>query len=166
MPVGPSGEWTVDMSWFDGDTNGPTRLVLTPTDPENPPKSGISQTVLREIQVSEGVKRAAALADEYAKAAPPLDLDWKAAARLLKRLAADGLTDEYLAALSWAYSAAANQPKPLERLAKLTDKSPAAIKSHLWHATRNGLLQRSPGRKGGAVTEKAVTVLAEMTPKT
>jgi hypothetical protein len=36
----------------------------------------------------------------------------------------------------------------------------AAIKNHLWQATRRGLLERSPGRAGGKTTAKAKNLIA------
>jgi hypothetical protein len=62
------------------------------------------------------------------------------------------------------YVSAVNQGqgKPLDHLAELTGKSPAAIKNHLWQATRKGLLERSPGRVGGKLTTEATKVLARI----
>src|SRR5262249_40365638 len=133
MPVGPNGEWTAEMDWDDVDRNGPSRLVIYPTDPNNRPSAGLSQTVLREIDVA-GAGGLARKSAEISSQTP--EFDWRKIAPTLVDLSADGLSDPYLAVLALAYSAAANRPKPLERLADLTGKSPAAIKSHLWHATR------------------------------
>ncbi|MEC4855584.1 hypothetical protein R2325_07745 [Mycobacteroides chelonae] len=75
--------------------------------------------------------------------------------------ASGGISDEYLALLSRAYVGAVNegQSKPLEFLAGIADKSHAAMKNHLWQATRKGFLERSPGRAGGRVTAKTSEAL-------
>lgn len=85
---------------------------------------------------------------------------------LLTKVAASGSTsgsisDEYLALLSRAYVGAVNEgePKPLEFLAAIADKSNSAIKNHLWRATRKGFLERSPGRAGGRITAKTSDAL-------
>jgi hypothetical protein len=71
------------------------------------------------------------------------------------------ITDTYLALLARAYVSAVSRgvDKPLEYLADLTGKSNAAIKNHLWTATRRGLLERSPGRAGGKVTSKGARLI-------
>lgn len=159
---GPNGEWTAHMAWRDGDHNGPSRLIVEPTSPDNYPAGGISQTVLRGIKfggVIDAIRKGREAIAESAGDEPAPPIDWEATGTRLIELSENGISEPYLAALSWAYSAAANQPKPLERLANVTGKSPSAIKSHLWHATRAGLLYRSPGRAGGAVTERALRIL-------
>jgi hypothetical protein len=159
MKVGPNDEWTVEMTWDDDDRNGPSRLEIWPTDPKNRPTTGLSQTTLREIDLAGAVK----LAREGAKVAEKLPpIDWEKMGRTLVRLSADGISDQYLAVLALAYSSFANHPKPLKRLAELAGKSESAIKSHLWHATRQGLLERSPGRAGGTATMKAVELINQL----
>jgi hypothetical protein len=164
---GPANEWSVKMRWRDGDRNGPSRIVIEPADPNHYPAGGISQTVLRDIKFGEAVevvrKGRALLAETDRMSAQMPIVDWEAEGRRLLELSADGLTDGYLATLSWLYVAAAKEAKPLKRLAEVTGKSPAAIKSHLWQATRRDLLYRSPGRAGGVVTEKALGILSEGT---
>ena len=56
------------------------------------------------------------------------------------------------------------QGKPLDYLAEVTGKSPAAVKNHLWQASRKGLLERSPGRVGGKITAEATKVLERIVP--
>jgi hypothetical protein len=46
----------------------------------------------------------------------------------------------------------------------MTGKSSTAIKSHLWQATRKGLLELSPGRAGGQTTDKARPILGALIP--
>jgi hypothetical protein len=47
---------------------------------------------------------------------------------------------------------------------EVTGKSTAAIKNHLWQATRKGLLERSPGRAGGQFTPRATEILERIVP--
>jgi hypothetical protein len=79
----------------------------------------------------------------------------------LINLSGGAITNEYLALLSRVYVGAVNQgqSKPLEHLAEITGNSAAAIKNHLWKATREKLLERSPGRAGGRVTNKAAALI-------
>ena len=164
MKFGPNDEWTAEMSWDDEDRNGPSELKVRLTDPRKRPSGGISQTVLREIDLAGAVSLVRAIPEGDGV---PQEIDWEKTGAKLIDLSAGGINDndEYLAALSWAYSSAANSPKPVEKLAEVTGKSIATIKSHLWHATRNGFLERSPGRAGGAVTVKAVEVLSQLADK-
>lgn len=150
------------MKWYEDDDNGPSELVLKPTPGGKIPAGGISQTVLREVNITGAIDvvRRSNQAREATPELPPVD--WDTVGQVLNDLSANGITDSYLAALAWAYSSAANRPKPQERLAELTGKTPAAIKSHLWHATRRDLLERTPGRKGGAVTPKAIELLSQL----
>lgn len=157
--VGAHGEWTVEMTWHDEDRNGPSQLVIRPTDPKSPPTAGISQTVLRAIQFPK-TDMVSSL-DEYAKRVPKID--WDTIGGTLADMSADGISDEYLAMLTVAYCVTSKAPKPLETLAEVTGKSPAAIKSHLWQATRKGFLERSPGRAGGRITPEAIDVLSPPT---
>lgn len=159
MKFGPNDEWTVRMTWREGDHNGPSRLLVEPTDPDRYPAGGISQTVLREIKITDAIETLRKAREVAASDEPAPPIDWEATGRRLRELSADGLSDGYLALLSWTYSVTANQPKPIERLAELTGKSQAAVKSHLWQATRRDLLYRSPGRAGGAASVKAFRII-------
>lgn len=156
FPVGPNDEWLVDVTWYDCDKNGPGELTIRAADPNNHPVSGLSQTVLREIDISKAIELMRS-ADNFAERLPKIN--WETVGDELESMSEGGVTDEYLAYLAYAYSGAANSPKPLERLAELTNKSVSAIKNHLWQATRKGLLERSPGRAGGRVTMKAASLL-------
>lgn len=165
--VGKDGEWRVRMTWTSPNiSGGPTRLTVEPTDPDNPPPIGISQTVLRDIQIAEAVKRTMNARENQANSKPLRRLDWDETGKLLRRLSADGISDEYLAALSWAYAMTSDRSKLQERLAELVEKSPAAIKNHLWQATRKGLLIRLPGRSVGGVTQKAIDIIAGLPSET
>lgn len=158
MKFGPNDEWTAEMTWNDNDRNGPSHLVIRPTDADNIPSGGISQTVLRWVDIAAAVELIRASEDR-----PELpEFDIEAAGPLLEAASVLGITDEYLALLSLFYCSAAGRPKPLELLAELSGKTPATIKNHLWRATNAGLLERSPGRAGGALTLKAINLLGEL----
>lgn len=164
--MGRGGEWTVAMTWSELDRNGPSRLEIRATDPDNPPAGGISQTVLRRINIAAAVEdlresEAGAEGRQVSEADLWTD-DLIIAGSELDELSADGLTDLYLAKLAQLYVRVAVAPKPLERLAELSGKTPSAIKSHLWHATNRGFLERSPGRAGGKLTEEAWSILAPL----
>lgn len=164
VDLGPDMEWVCEMQWPEGETQGgPGVLVIRPADPDSYPAGGISQTVLRELDFKaalEALRRQQAGGKRGEKA--------KAAARqqivdlLLAHAELREITDTYLALLSHAYVRAVSdgQEKPLEYLAELTGQSHAAIKNHLWQATRRGLLERSPGRAGGKTTAKAKNLIA------
>lgn len=158
IKFGPNDEWTAEMTWHDNDRNGPRELVIRPTDPKHAPPGGVSQTVLREVDIAGAVELVRA--SEARPPAPELDLE--AAGPLLAAASVLGITDGYLALLSLFYCSVAAKPKPLEALAELAEKTPAAIKNHLWRATNRGLLERSPGRAGGSLTPKAISLLEDL----
>lgn len=161
MKFGPNDEWTAEMTWDDDDRSGPSLMVIRPTDPKVRPVNGISQTVLREVDIAGAITLARGAAKVISDSGRS-SINWESEyGPALRALAENGVTDPYLAALSLAYSAAASRPKPLDQLAAVVGKSPSAIKNHLWHATRKGYLERSPGRVGGAVTLAALGVLGE-----
>lgn len=160
--LGPGMEWVCEMEWPEGVTQGgPAMLVIRPSDPENYPAGGISSTVLREIDFRDAVdrlRRQLAASERWGKARERYE---EGRSERLRAALSHGVTDEYLALLSSAYVSLTNhgQAKPLERLAEMIGKSAAAIKNHLWQATRKGFLERSPGRVGGKLTEKSVELL-------
>lgn len=167
LDLGPNMEWVAEMQWPEGQTQGgPAVLVIYPSDPDACPPGGLSQTVLRDVDFKYALDR---LRSSFA-----FSKRWEAArnrsrekmAALLREYSGNNITDEYLAVLSRVYvdAVSGGQPKPLEYLAEVTDKSPAAIKNHLWHATRKGLLERSPGRAGGNITLKATVILEKIIP--
>ncbi|OKH76246.1 hypothetical protein EB73_03190 [Mycobacterium sp. SWH-M3] len=162
VDLGPDCEWLAEMRWPEGETQGgPAVLLIRPSDPDNYPAGGLSQTVLREVDFKHALER---LRSRLSNS------KWwdRARARSQERVTAllvdhaqGGITPEYLALLSRVYVGAVSQgqDKPLDYLAEVTGKSTASIKNHLWQATRKGLLERSPGRAGGRITDKARTVL-------
>ncbi|WP_211840363.1 hypothetical protein [Saccharopolyspora hirsuta] len=163
--LGPDMEWLCEMEWPEGvTTGGPGMLVIRPAGHTGYPAGGISSTLLREIDFRgavETLRDQLASSDRWAKSRE------ESAQKLNERLleaAQGGITPEYLALLSRVYVGSVNegQDKPLAHLAELTGKSASAIKNHLWQATRKGFLERSPGRAGGKITEKAAAVLKEV----
>lgn len=165
--LGPGWEWVVEMEWPEGVTSGgPAALVIRPSDPDSYPAGGISSTLLREIdfrEAAERLRRQVTAAERWDKARGRYEQD---RSERLREAVSHGITDEYLALLSSAYVSAVNhgQPRPLEHLAEQAGKSLAAIKNHLWQATRRSLLERSAGRPGGRLTEKASGILERIVP--
>ncbi|MGG7103124.1 MULTISPECIES: hypothetical protein [Rhodococcus] len=160
---GPNMEWVAAMQWPEGETQGgPAMLVIYPSDPDTCPPGGLSQTVLRDVDFKDALDRlrgklAASKRWERVRQSTADKLN----ALLADHAASGAITPEYLALLSRVYVGVVNngQDKPLEHLAALTGKSASAIKNHLWQATRKGLLERSPGRAGGHLTDKGRAVL-------
>ncbi|MUL85035.1 MULTISPECIES: hypothetical protein [unclassified Mycolicibacterium] len=163
MDLGPNMEWVAEMQWPEGETQGgPAVLVIYPSDPDTCPPGGLSQTVLRDVDFKYALDRLRA-SFKYSKRMQQMRQESRdRLAGLLAEHAAEGaITPEYLALLARVYVDAVKngQAKPLEHLASITDKSAAAIKNHLWQASRKGLLERSPGRAGGKLTAEATKVL-------
>jgi hypothetical protein len=166
VDLGPHMEWVCQMEWPEGETQGgPGMLVIRPADVNNYPAGGISQTLLREVDFRsalEALRRQLEFSDRWGK--QTADSRNKMESLLLSHAQGRDITDTYLALLSRAYvnAVSTGQDKPLEYLSTLTGKSYAAIKNHLWQATRRGLLERSPGRAGGKVTGKAANLIADL----
>ncbi len=164
LGLGLDSEWVCEMQWPEGQTQGgPGVLVIRPAAEGTYPAGGISQTLLRDIDFKAALNT---LRQQQAGGKRWTQMRERNQAKmnaLLVSYGSDGaITDEYLALLSRAYVAAVSmgQDKPLDYLAELTGKSFSAIQSHLWKATRKGLLERSPGRVGGKVTGKAANILS------
>lgn len=172
IDLGPNCEWVAEMQWPDGQTQGgPAVLVVHPASPGGDntaaPAGGISHTLLREIDFRSALDALRRGLDSSKKWADNREVgDERVRALLGKHAALGKVTDTYLALLARVYVSAVSsgQAKPLEHLAETTGKTPAAIKNHLWQATRKGLLERSPGRPGGHLTERAVAILEELIP--
>jgi hypothetical protein len=162
VDLGPNHEWVAEMQWPEGQTSGgPAVLVIHPSDPDNYPPGGLSQTVLRDVDFKYALDRLRAqLASSKRWDRARRQGQEKVVTALIDH-AGGSITPEYLALLSRVYVGAVNQgqAKPLDYLAEVTGNSPAAIKNHLWQARRKALLERSPGRAGGRVTEKAARIL-------
>jgi len=162
VDLGPDCEWVAEMQWPEGVTQGgPAVLVIYPSDPDTCPPGGLSQTVLRGVDFKRALERLRGyLANSKRWERERQEGDEKVTALLVDHVGGS-ITPEYLALLSRVYVSAVNrgQAKPLDYLAQVTGSSPAAIKNHLWKATRDGLLERSPGRAGGRVTPRAGSIL-------
>jgi hypothetical protein len=166
VDLGPNYEWVARLEWPQGETQGgPGRIVIEPATEGTYPAGGLSQTVLRELDFKQAIdtlrrQHAGGKRAEKAKAAVRQQMN----DLLLAHAEVREITDIYLSLLSHAYVRAVSdgQEKPLEYLAELTGQSHAAIKNHLWQATRRGLLERSPGRAGGKTTAKAKNLIAPL----
>lgn len=140
-------------------------LVIYPSDPERCPPGGLSQTVLRDVDFRYALERLRSSLSNSKRFENMRQRSQNKLETLLKSYAESGaITSEYLVLLSRVYIEAvkSGQNKPLDYLADTTDKSASAIKNHLWQATRKGLLERSPGRAGGHLTDKGRAVLAPL----
>jgi hypothetical protein len=162
VDLGPDCEWVAEMQWPDGVMQGgPAVLVIYPSNPDSCPPGGLSQTVLREVDFKRALDRLRGyLANSKRWERKRQEGQEKAVSALVDQ-AGGPITPQYLALLSRVYVGVVNQgqAKPLDYLAEITGNSPAAIKNHLWRATRDKFLERSPGRAGGRVTEKAAGIL-------
>lgn len=164
IDLGPNMEWVAEMQWPDGETQGgPAVLVIYPSNPDAYPPGGLSQTVLRDVDFKYAQERLRASFKYSKRFQRSRD---QLAELLVEHAAGSAITPEYLSLLSRVYIDAVKhgQGKPLEYLAEMTGKSSAAIKNHLWQATRKGLLERSPGRAGGHITDKASSILGRLVP--
>jgi hypothetical protein len=165
--LGPNMEWVAEMQWPEGQTQGgPAVLVIYPSNPDECPPGGLSQTVLRDVDFKYALDRLRTSLANSKRWDRARQKNEDQVVALLVAHADEGLTEEYLTLLSRVYVGAVNQgqEKPLEYLAKTADKSPAAIKNHLWQATRKGYLERSPGRAGGHITGRAAEVMEKLIP--
>lgn len=169
IDFGPNYEWVAAMQWPEGETRGgPAVLVIYPSDPDACPPGGLSQTTLRDVDFKYALDRLRARLSNSKRFERMRQSTAEMLTSLLDEHAASGsITQEYLVLLSRVYVDAVKngQAKPLDYLANLTGKSPAAVKNHLWQATRKGLLERSPGRAGGHLTDKGRAVLEPLTVK-
>ncbi|TWV43386.1 hypothetical protein FRZ03_18630 [Streptomyces misionensis] len=161
------GPWVIEMQWPKGATQGgPAVLVVRPKGGTGYPPGGISSTVLRQIdfkEAGEALRRQTAVSELRSEVRERYEAD---RTQRLKRAAAQGVTDEYLALLASAYVTYVNQGGigPLAHLAERVGKSQSTVKGHLWQARKRGLLTGSAGRAGGALTEKASAILARIVP--
>lgn len=161
--LGPDGEWTAVMRWPAGEqARGPKELVVRPTNPDDYPGKGLSSVILRDLDI------AGAIDELRRRRSFPVPIQTRqTTSRRLEKLSrlvkAEGITDTYLARLSFEYclASAEGKPKAVEFLAERTGQTPSAIRNHLWRAGRAGILQRRPGTPGGVLTDKAHELLAK-----
>jgi hypothetical protein len=158
QPVGD--DWVAVMEWPDGvEDGGPSRLVIEPID--KMPVGGLSSTVLRQIDFRDAIGRhRKQLAESHRRAGPLQRLRDFERAQLRSALA-DGVTDYYLALLSWQYVQATGrgQANINDYMAELVGKPVGTVRGHLIRARHGGLLTGSHGRKGGELTEAAEEIL-------
>lgn len=155
------------MWWPTGPvTGGPRRITIEPAAdaPARDVARGISTTVLRRLDLAAAVKlakmapQAQSVLEDTAKA---LTESGEAAGLLL---ADEGVSERYLAVLSFTYASMADMgsPAPVRRLAKLIDRKPETVKDHLKRARREGYLGAIAGKAGGELTDKTSKIIASM----
>lgn len=146
------GEWLVTMRWDESNSRSPSYMTVEPLDPENIPHLGLSSTVVRFIDFTAAVAEFRRRHDS--------ESETQTSVGALKELRRAGVTDLYLAGLSDVYiGLARSTPKPVQALAGVLGVGEATVKGQLWRASRIGLLERSPGRVGGTLTDKAKELL-------
>lgn len=153
------GGWSVLMEWSENaEAGGPTRLVIEPADPDNPPVRGLSSTVLRKINFKEAESALDKFFFDTTREANR-SADVSTGNRLRERLAG-GISPEYLVDLCVAYTRLVSRGRdhPTEYLAELIGKSPSTIKGHLWQAKEKGLFVGSHGRVGGELTPEGLRI--------
>lgn len=170
VDLGPNYEWVAQMQWPDGQTQGgPAVLLIRPSDPDGYPAGGLSQTVLRDVDFKAALDKLRTSLTVSSRITQARERTAEKMNGILREHAELGsLTDTYLALLSRAYVSAVSrgQERPLDYLSEVTGKSAAAVKNHLWQATRKGLLERSPGRAGGSVTNLAASIIESVLAET
>lgn len=161
QPLGD--EWVVVMEWPEGVTDGgPARLIIEPVD--KMPVGGLSSTVLRRIDFRDAVERhRLQLAQSRQTGDKSIfeQLRETERAELRRALTEDGVSDYYLAFLSWQYVQAAGtgQSNINDFLAEMVGKPVGTVRGHLIRARQKGLLTGSHGRKGGELTDAAEDLL-------
>ncbi|MGD1281337.1 hypothetical protein ACKUUI_05960 [Mycobacterium seoulense] len=164
QPIGD--EWVVVMEWPDGvEDGGPGKLTIEPVG--DMPVGGLSSTVLRLIDFREAtadLRRQVAASRRRGRSHAAYE---KSQVERLRAALAEGVTDEYLSLLSSAYVRAVKrgQAKVNDHLAEMVGKPVSTVRGHLWQARNDGFLTRSPGRKGGQLTPKAIKVLERVVPR-
>jgi hypothetical protein len=159
------GGWTALLTWdflASGAAGlGPSRMEIRPTDPANPPRLGLSSTVLRDVSFGYARREVRRRDPAWQEASDEQEAaDDYRRERLLDELA-HGITDRYLATLAALYVGMVNaeHKDPHGKLAEWTGKAVSTIKNHLWQARRRDLLVSAHGKKGGQITGKAREVL-------
>jgi hypothetical protein len=156
----PLGDWYVVMDWPDGVVDGgPAKLTIQPV--SECPVGGLSSTVLRQIDFREAIEDLRGqVAGDQQRSSQHAAMDRWHSDRLRSALA-DGVTDDYLALLSYEYVRAVNrgQAKVNDYLAEVAGKPMSTVRGHLWHARKRGFLTGSPGRKGGRLGPDAEAIM-------
>ena len=156
----PLGAWVVTFWWpIDARSGGPRAISLEPAPDADPQEiaRGISSTVLRQINIADAIKQFESVVG------PTLALKekLKESAIIFDSLLRNGISDEYLAALSAQYvkSADMGSRAPIQDLMMWTGKNQATLKGHLREARKRGLLTKVEGKAGGRMTEKAIRLM-------
>ena len=141
------GPWRVIATWDQAKSQtGPVRLVIEPAPGADPVAvaAGISSTVLRDVHP---------IRPETPETLMPSAEVVKGLAAKARELSANGVTDEYLAALAALYVQVAPQSRaPGVEIGELIGKAPSTVKNHLVQARRRGFLTTVPHRRGGTLT--------------
>lgn len=156
------GAWVVEMVWpADAASGGPREVRIVPSEEATDAEvaRGISTTVFRNIDLSWATTQATVLNPNL----PEKERELVARRRRnpLYEWRDEGLTDRYLAALAWEYVSLSGRGHrgPLGDIAELIDKPRNTLKTHLALARRKGLLETTPGKPGGTVTDKALEII-------
>jgi hypothetical protein len=153
-------DWVVTMEWPDGvEDGGPGRLVIEPVG--KMPVGGLSSTVLRQIDFRDAIGQHRKQLAKSGRRTGPLQKLRDFERAQLRLALAEGVTDYYLAFLSWQYVQATGtgQANINDYMAALVGKPVGTVRGHLIRARQKGFLTGSHGRKGGELTEAADKVL-------
>lgn len=147
------GTWSITMEWADGISyGGPARIVIEAIDPQTAPLTGLSSTVLRDVDFKSAVSEFRANNNVQDVSANQIET--------LKELRLAGVTPRYLAKLSEVYlEQATSKSHPVMALSDLLGISFHTLRTQLHRAGKEGYLDRRPGHVGGALTDKAKELL-------
>lgn len=149
-------EWVVVMEWADGVENGgPERLIIEPLG--KMPVGGLSSTVLRQIDFRAAIEEFREQTTSGINARVQRGLE-KLQRQGLRTALSEGVTDEYLALLSYAYvrEVSRGRERINDYLAELVGKPVSTVRGHLVRARHDGfLVGGSHGRKGGELSAAA-----------
>ncbi|GAB3228709.1 hypothetical protein GCM10027535_34230 [Mycolicibacterium hippocampi] len=158
QPIGD--DWVVTMEWPDGvEDGGPARLVIEPIG--RMPVGGLSSTVLRRINFRSAIENVR----EQIAASERRNSEHEAIREFereqLRTALREGITEAYLALLSWHYVQAAErgQANINNYLAEMLGKPVGTVRGHLIRARHDGLLSGSHGRKGGELSPEAQALI-------
>lgn len=150
-------DWIAIMEWPEGaEDGGPSRLTMKPL--RKMPVGGLSSTVLRQVDFKAAIElfRDQRVASRQHGKVNPEDLRAFERSRLRAALS-EGVTDQYLAMLSFEYVRAVDrgQANINDYLAELVGRPVGTVRGHLIRARRDGLLSGTHGRKGGELSPQA-----------
>lgn len=156
-------EWVVTMQWPDGVENGgPAKLIIEPLG--KMPVGGLSSTVLRQIDFRTAIEELREQVSKTGKHARVQRGLAKFERERLRAALSAGVTDEYLALLSYVYVQEVDRGRERinDYLAELVGKPVSTVRGHLIRARHDGLLSGgSHGRKGGELSEAAEKLVDE-----